>query len=139
MLAGLGMGFVTLATLVEVQNSVDMSDLGVATSSNQFARTLGGTVGVGICGGLMNASLWRAMQGFVEEGLIPAGEGAVINADSLDTLMRPEFQGQLSESARTAFQAAIVGSVSIVFWIVLAAALVCLVFCALLPSSSDSS
>ena len=139
MLTGLGMGFVTLATLVVVQNSVDVSDLGVATSSNQFARTLGGTVGVGVCGGLMNASLWRAMQGFVEDGLIPAGEGAAMHTDSLDTLMQPEFQARLSESVRTSFQAAIVGSVSIVFWIVLAAALVCLVFCALLPNSPDSS
>ena len=139
MLAGLGMGFVTLATLVVVQNSVDVSDLGVATSSNQFARTLGGTVGVGICGGLMNASLWRAMQGFVEEGLIPPGKGAAMHTDSLDTLMQPEFQAQLSESVRSSFQAAIVGSVSIVFWGVLLAAVTCLIFCALLPSDRDAS
>ena len=38
---------VILATLVVVQNSVNIADLGVATSSNQFARTLGGTVGMG--------------------------------------------------------------------------------------------
>ncbi|MBW2678456.1 MAG: hypothetical protein JRD49_12950 [Deltaproteobacteria bacterium] len=66
-LTGLGMGFVTLATLVVVQNSVDVSDLGVATSSNQFARTLGGTVGVGICGGFMNSALGRAMDGLIEK------------------------------------------------------------------------
>ena len=137
MLTGLGMGFVTLATLVIVQNSVDVSNLGVATSSNQFARTLGGTVGVGICGGFMNTALWQARHGLVEQGVMPAGKGAVLNGNSLDALMQPEFQNLLSESARTAFQAAIVSSVSIVFWIVLLAAVACLGFCALLPGKSD--
>jgi len=138
MLTGLGMGFVTLATLVIVQNSVDVSDLGVATSSNQFARTLGGTVGVGICGSFMNAALWRAMHVLKEQGLISAGEGTVLKGSSLDVLLQPEFQNQLSENARTAFQAAIADSVSIVFWIILLAAVVCLVFCSLLQSDADT-
>ena len=47
LLAGAGMGFVSLATLLIVQNSVDQADLGVVTASHQFARTMGGTVGVG--------------------------------------------------------------------------------------------
>jgi hypothetical protein len=110
----------------------------VATSSNQFARTLGGTVGVGICGSFMNAALWRAMHVLNEQGLIPAGEGTVLNGNSLDVLLQPEFQNQLSESARTAFQAAIADSVSIVFWIVLLAAVVCLVFCTLLQSDAET-
>jgi MFS family permease len=138
MLTGLGMGFVTLATLVIVQNSVDVSDLGVATSSNQFARTLGGTVGVGICGSFMNAGLWRAIHVLDEQGLIPAGEGTVLKGNSLDYFLQPEFQQQLSERARTAFQAAIADSVSIVFWIVLVAAVVCLVFCTLLQGDADA-
>ena len=54
---GLGMGFVALSTLVIVQNSVDPADLGVATSSHQFMRTVGGTVGIGICGGLLMSRL----------------------------------------------------------------------------------
>ena len=54
-LAGLGMGFVTLATLLVVQASLDGSNLGVATSSHQFARTLGGAIGVGVCGGVVTA------------------------------------------------------------------------------------
>ena len=134
MLAGLGMGFVTLATLLKVQNAVDISDLGVATSSNQFARTLGGTVGVGVCGGLMNAALWRSIHALAEQGLIPAGIG-----ESLDALLQPEFQNQLTDAARAAFQTAIIESVSIVFWMVLLAAMACLIFCCLLPGNSKAS
>jgi EmrB/QacA subfamily drug resistance transporter len=140
MLIGLGMGFVTLATLVVVQNAVYVSDLGVATSSNQFARTLGGTVGVGICGGFMNAALWEAMHDLAAQGLMPANQGTAVKGagNSFDALLQPEFQNQLTENARAVFQAAIVDSVSIVFWIVLISAVVCLVFCALLPGESDN-
>jgi EmrB/QacA subfamily drug resistance transporter len=42
-IAGLGMGFVSISTLLLVQNSLSNSDLGVATASHQFSRTLGGT------------------------------------------------------------------------------------------------
>ena len=44
---GTGMGFVGLSTLLLVQASLTEEHLGVATSSNQLARTLGGTMGVG--------------------------------------------------------------------------------------------
>ncbi len=36
---GFGMGFVVLSTLLKVQNSLESSDLGVATSFHQFVRT----------------------------------------------------------------------------------------------------
>ncbi len=38
-IAGLGMGFVTLSSLLLVQNSLSNTNLGVATSFHQFART----------------------------------------------------------------------------------------------------
>ena len=78
------------------------------------------------------------MHGLDEQGMMPAGEEMVLNGNSLDLLLQPEFQNQLSESARTAFQAAIADSVSIVFWIVLLAAIVCLGFCTLLQSDRDT-
>jgi len=49
---GLGMGLVTLSTLLIVQDSLKPENLGVATSFHQFSRTLGGTIGVGVCGGV---------------------------------------------------------------------------------------
>jgi len=141
MLVGLGMGFVTLATLVVVQNAVDDSDLGVATSTYLFTRTLGGTVGLGICCGFMNAALGRTMHMLAEKGILPADEGGLLkgNGNSLDTLLQPEFQNQLAESVRTVFHTAIADSVSIVFWIVFLAAIVCLIFCTLLPAGTDPS
>ena len=139
-LIGLGMGFTTLATLVIVQNSVDPADLGVATSSNQFARTLGGTVGVGICGGFMNTALWRGMEKLVQGGVIPTGEGTgpAVAGKSLETLLQPEFQERLSETARMAFQKTVAQGVSVVFWVVFLASLGCLLLCAWLPGDRAS-
>ena len=59
--AGVGMGFVSMATLLVVQDSLDVADLGIATASNQFSRTLGGTIGVGISGSFVTMTLSKAM------------------------------------------------------------------------------
>lgn len=49
-LIGLGLGFATLTFTLSVQNAVPWSRRGVATASNQFFRTIGGTVGVSLAG-----------------------------------------------------------------------------------------
>jgi hypothetical protein len=56
------MGFVSIATLLLVQNSVDISNLGVATASHQFTRTLGGTIGIGISGSLVTVTFLNALE-----------------------------------------------------------------------------
>jgi EmrB/QacA subfamily drug resistance transporter len=60
---GLGMGFVNLSTLLIVQDSLDAGNLGIATSSQQFAGNLGGTVGVGIAGAIMTFRMKQALAG----------------------------------------------------------------------------
>ncbi len=51
---GFGMGLMTTPILVLIQNSVDWSRRGVATSTNSLMNTLGQTVGVAIFGMLYN-------------------------------------------------------------------------------------
>ena len=46
-LLGLGFGFSSVAFTIAVQSSVGWSDRGVATSSLQFFRSIGGSIGVG--------------------------------------------------------------------------------------------
>jgi EmrB/QacA subfamily drug resistance transporter len=136
---GLGMGFVTLATLVIVQNSVNIADLGVATSSNQFARTLGGTVGVGICGGFMTSRLAGAIDRLAAKGTLlnSTADSVLANlSKNFEAMLQPEFQSRLAQSTLAAIQETIAGSVSIVFWIILFAACLCLVVCTLLPGAT---
>jgi len=84
-----GMGFVTLSTLLIVQDSLGSRDLGVATSSHQFARTLGGTLGVGVCGGLVTSRLLNRL----ETVDVSLPQDLMIQLkESMENLFRPEFQ-----------------------------------------------
>ncbi|MBI5070762.1 MAG: MFS transporter [Deltaproteobacteria bacterium] len=56
-LYGVGLGLANTPTVIAVQTSVDWNRRGVATASTMFFRTIGGTVAVGILGGLLAASL----------------------------------------------------------------------------------
>jgi len=136
-LVGLGMGFVALATLVIVQNAVDPSDLGVATASHQFMRTFGGTVGIGICGGLLMSRLTTTIDSLVNKGVGGILPETLLTQSqrSFENLLRPEFQALLPEAARHLLQSSIASSVQFVFWVALFISLICLVICFLLPDS----
>ena len=56
-LLGLGVGMVMQVSLLAVQNAVEHRDLGVATASAQFFRSLGGSFGVAVFGAIMNARI----------------------------------------------------------------------------------
>jgi EmrB/QacA subfamily drug resistance transporter len=54
---GLGFGMVMPTSTLAVQNSVEWKDLGVASSLVTFFRSLGGAVGLAVCGALFNARM----------------------------------------------------------------------------------
>jgi EmrB/QacA subfamily drug resistance transporter len=56
-LMGFGLGMTFPVFLIAVQNAFPHSVLGVVTSSVQFSRNIGGTVGVAILGAILNARL----------------------------------------------------------------------------------
>ncbi|MCK8601626.1 MDR family MFS transporter [Desulfoferrobacter suflitae] len=140
-IAGLGMGFVSLGTLLMVQNSLKVSDLGVATSSHQFSRTLGGTIGIGVAGSLVSTSLAEGMA-----VLGAGGQGAALLqslprdfAENIQSLFQPHIQALMSEELQGAFRQAIAQGVEPVFLAALAASGVSLLFSCLLPQVKRSS
>ncbi len=54
---GCGIGFVMQTTLLALQNRVEPTDLGIATSTVLLTRTLGGTVGTALFGAVLAAGL----------------------------------------------------------------------------------
>ena len=134
-LVGVGMGFVGLATILVVQNSVDNSHLGVATASHQFTRNLGATVGIGICGSVFTAGFATHLNTALE-GNPPASLPATL-ADRMltnaDSILRPEVRDGIPPEVLGHLSQAVAHGVLLVFWIGLAAALACLVCCLLLP------
>ena len=58
---GLGMGFLMQTTLLIAQNSAEMKDLGVASSTATFVRSIGGSFGVSVFGAVFNSRLKDSM------------------------------------------------------------------------------
>jgi EmrB/QacA subfamily drug resistance transporter len=87
LVVGAGLGFVSTPYIVAVQAAVPRSRRGVATSSQQFFRTIGGAIAVTVFGAVLNAYLLNAA-------------GAGVSAQSaLDPSLRqaldPESLGRL--------------------------------------------
>jgi EmrB/QacA subfamily drug resistance transporter len=132
--AGVGMGFVAMATLLVVQDSLDQSDLGVATASHQFFRTLGGTIGVGISGSIVTMTFSNAMDSLLTNGLnnLPPDLNVQIK-QSIDNIFRPEVQGLLTPEIQKTIQEAVARGVSRVFWIAFFVSVLCLILSVLIP------
>ena len=85
---GLGVGMVLQVTLLAVQNAVTHSDLGIATSSAQFFRTLGGSFGVAIFGAIMNARLLEELPLRIPADVVESLSGRVTELLSTPTAIR---------------------------------------------------
>jgi EmrB/QacA subfamily drug resistance transporter len=66
---GLGLGFLSTPYLLAVQNAVPKHQRGVATSSVQFFRTIGGAIAVAALGAVLNAHLSLNLVGDVDPNL----------------------------------------------------------------------
>lgn len=138
--AGLGMGFVSIATLLVVQNSVDISNLGIATASHQFTRTLGGTIGIGISGSLVTVTFLNALEMVLGLDLKQKMDPELLSRiqQNVENIFRPEIQALLSTDVQRAVQEAVSYGVMPMFWASLVASSVCLVFSILLPRADYS-
>lgn len=109
---GLGMGFANTALLLAVQTSVTWDQRGIATASTMFFRTIGGTLAVGVMGGVINAHL-------MADTALPADAASrMLSRDGLATLA-PDLVTRLGD--------ALSGGLHTVFWIVAGMGLVAFV------------
>ncbi len=67
---GMAMGIQTPALLTAVQNSLHKSVLGVATSSQMLARTLGGTIGASLMGATLTHSMQSEFTDLLQSGVL---------------------------------------------------------------------
>jgi EmrB/QacA subfamily drug resistance transporter len=120
-LMGVGMGFSIPAFLIAVQSSVPRRDLGAATSTLQFSRSIGGTLGVSVLGAFLSARL---------AALLTAG-GFDPSVVSLDTLLDPVAGASATVSG--AVRGDLATAVANLFLIAFAAALAGLIAMAFAP------
>jgi MFS family permease len=91
---GAGMGLVMLVLLITMQSSVERNHLGIATSLNQFSRSIGATVGVAVMGAVMSISLNAHLSDIQQEsGLSEAEVTRVVH--NLNALLQAETRDQL--------------------------------------------
>jgi EmrB/QacA subfamily drug resistance transporter len=104
---GLGMGCLMQITMLVAQNSVEMKDMGVASSSTTLFRTLGSSFGVAIMGALFNDRVKNVMAERAGSlGSKVTEQSAQLDAKSLAKLpavAREAYQHAVSAGTHSAF------------------------------------
>jgi hypothetical protein len=96
-ITGFGLGITLPLYTIAVQNAVPYNLLGVATSSTAFFRSIGGSVGLGILGSVMNNQFASNLMGRLPatvKGVLPPDVLASL-AHNPQALVSPEAQEQL--------------------------------------------
>lgn len=94
-IVGVGLGLLLPNSTLAVQTTVEQRNIGVATSSTQFIRSIGATVGTALMGTVVAAGFTRAMAAGAPQGATPE----VLNAiKSPDALVSPEALRVLTEA-----------------------------------------
>jgi hypothetical protein len=123
-LMGIGMGASIPAFLITVQSSVAKRELGTATSTLQFARTIGGTFGVSVLGALLSFQLAAAL---ATAGLTP-------DAIPLDALIGEGATGTVELGAQA--RIALASALQVMFQSTLVVAILAFAVCLLAPRTT---
>jgi MFS family permease len=118
-LMGIGMGLSVPSFLIAVQSSVEKLKLGTATSTLQFSRSMGGTLGVSVMGTFLTLRLATAL---AAAGVDPAAislesmiEGAENVASAVTGPIRESMAVAIEGVFMLAFVAALLGLIATAF------------------------
>jgi EmrB/QacA subfamily drug resistance transporter len=135
---GAGLGLTMLTLLIAVQQAVPRAQLGIATSLNQFSRSIGGAVGVAVMGVVLSAGLGSHLSQIASSGngaLTP--ERAAELAANPNALIEPQARATLSPAALDALQGSLAAAIHNVFWVGTALAALALIVAFWLPRGSN--
>jgi EmrB/QacA subfamily drug resistance transporter len=113
LILGLGLGMVMQVLVIAVQNAVDYGDLGVATSGATLFRLVGGSLGTAVLGAIFATRLAQTLSHVLPGSARVTGHGA----------LNPQTLGQLSPALRDMYVKAFTTSLSTVFVVATAVAL----------------
>ena len=112
-LVGAAMGLAMPVMSTATQNAVELRDLGVATSTLTFCRTLGASFGVAALGAVLNSSLDKQLVAIGRSTAVPEGvtaQNLANKPDSIHELIEPLrglVEAALAHAVATAFLAAV--------------------------------
>ena len=96
-LVGLGMGLTNMGFFIGIQSSVDWNQRGVVTSSFNYSRIIGQSIGAAVFGGIVNAALAGHM----------GGAGGDLVSRILDPTLRQGLSAAQLASVLDAFEGAV--------------------------------
>lgn len=117
-LIGAGLGMTMLTLLIAVQQAVPRTQLGIATSLNQFSRSIGGAIGVAVMGAVLSAGLATQLNNIAGSGntaLTP--ESAAELSANPNALIEPGARAALPANVLDALQGAMAAATHNVFWV----------------------
>jgi len=117
---GLGLGMVMQVLVLAVQNAVDYSDLGVATSGATLFRSIGGSLGTAVLGAIFSNRLSSQLQ-----SVLPASGASSSHAASV---VSAKQIASLPPALRSGYLHAFTSSLSTVFLVASAVAVAAFVF-----------
>lgn len=102
---GAGLGFIMQITMLVAQNSVEMKDIGVGSSSATLFRTIGGSFGVSLFGALFSHR--------VQHGMQSSGQGSALSKAGAQ--LDPATIARFSPDLKDAYFHAVASGTHIVF------------------------
>ncbi len=118
---GLGFGFYAVSIILAAQSAVGWEHRGVVTSANQFARNIGGTIGVSIAGAIFTAGVLTS--------------STPVNPNDL---LDPTIRAGLAPDVLAALQALLASSLRSVYELFVGVALVATLVALFLPSGAPT-
>jgi EmrB/QacA subfamily drug resistance transporter len=134
---GAGLGFASTAYTLAVQNVVPWNLRGVATASNQFFRTIGGTIGVAVMGTILNAQMAALFPPIFARFASVAAQ-LPKNVSPSNVLLTPAVRATLPAAFLGQLQAALAQSLFWVYALMFVLAAIGLAVMFLLPGGSAS-
>lgn len=123
LLFGIGLGFTMQTIIVAVQNAVDIRDLGAATSSTTFFRSLGGAVGAAVFGAVLGIRLDH----YLKEQYGSSASAALVDANDIQAMQH------LAEPDRHMVLSAFTNALTDVFMVCIPFVVIALLLALLLP------
>lgn len=134
---GIGMGMFMQPLVLAMQNIVKMEDLGAGTSTNNFARSLGGAIGTAVLGAVMtsklNDELTENLPGAVAQ-LSPEQAASFDETDLSAVMESPTVVAHLPEPVRIVVRQAFTDGLDLVFLVAAAIAAVTIVLALFMPN-----
>ncbi|MBV9242586.1 MAG: MFS transporter [Acidobacteria bacterium] len=132
-LVGTGLGLTMLTLLIAVQQSVERSDLGTATSLNQFFRAIGGALGVAVMGAFLTSGLATQLMKMASGSALLTAAQAESLASNPNALIEPSAKASLPAGVLPVLQDAMAAAIHPVFFIVVVVSVLALIASLFMP------